>query len=326
MAEPLITVVTAVRDGIAYLPETIASVRAQSVTDWEYVIVDDASTDGTAELVAAEMLNDDRISLIRRTESGGPYVAANEGLQRARGRYIARIDADDVAPPERFAVQLGFLGDHPELRACGGFHRTIDESGGISDRIGRIAVLPGVLRWRLSCAGGPIHSTAFVERAAFEAIGGYVPLRLAQDWRMWSELSLRGWLGVVPEVVAFRRQHTGQVTERSRPLQTKLALDIARDHLYRASGELWDLEAVRLLWRTVRRDAPLRGGLRVLARWGALWRKDPTLSIDEREQLGRFTSRVRRHHVYRWLDERPASARVVRAASAVREVLRSSHH
>lgn len=313
MTAPLVTVLTAVRDGVRFLPETIASIRAQTIPDWEHVIVDDASTDDTVALVERAASEDARVRLVKRTEPGGPYVAANDGLALARGRYIARIDSDDLAPPNRLEVQLGFLAERPHLRACGGFQRRMGQTGELFPDVWHVPELPGVLRWRLCFGADPPHSSAFVERGAFDEIGGYAPLPLAQDWRLWSQLSLRRWLGIVPDVVVFRRVHGDRLTEREASRQDEFGNDVAVEHLEALSGERWALEDIRLLRGVVRREAvPLRVGLHVLDRWVALWRADDTLTTAERKDLSSWTGRLRRYHVRRWAEGLPVAGRVVR--------------
>src|SRR5579862_2093130 len=118
MSYPEVTVITAVRNGERYLPETIASIQAQTFSGWEYIIVDDKSDDHTCKLVEEAQSHDSRIRLLRRKHSAGPYTAANDGLREARGKYIVRIDADDLCPPHRIERQLLYLANHPEYRAC----------------------------------------------------------------------------------------------------------------------------------------------------------------------------------------------------------------
>src|SRR5688572_29405366 len=110
---PLLTVVTTARDAARYLPEAIESVQAQTFSDWEYVIIDDASTDETPPILDRYASADSRTRVIRREVSAGPYAAANHGFAAARGRYVARLDADDYASPERFERQLAFLAANP---------------------------------------------------------------------------------------------------------------------------------------------------------------------------------------------------------------------
>src|SRR5262249_47503081 len=106
MSAPLVTVLTAVRNGTRFLAATIESIQKQTVTDWEYIIVDDASTDETIDVVEQFRRSDPRILLLRRSESAGPYVAANDGLKAARGKYVIRTDADDLSPTQRIERQL----------------------------------------------------------------------------------------------------------------------------------------------------------------------------------------------------------------------------
>lgn len=315
MTVPQITVLTAVRNGSRYLHEAIASIRAQSFEDWEHVIVDDASQDNSVEIVERAAAEDDRIRLVRRETSGGPYVAANDGLAIARGRYIARIDADDVAAPGRLENQHRFLTQNTHLRACGGFHRGITPTGELFPAVRRLPVSPGVLRWRLCLAADPAHSSAFVERDAFQELGGYAPLPLAQDWRMWCELSRRGWLGIIPDVVVYRRIHDERLTEQEGPRQTQFAVEVAREHISVLSGQQWRAEDVQLLRDVAHgRAAALREGARALERWAALWRTDDALSFEERRELGAWTRWLKRRHFRRWGESLPVTGPLVRFA------------
>src|SRR5437870_1032891 len=118
MSAPKVTILTAVRNGVSLLPETVASIQHQTFSDWEYLIVDDASEDGTPDWIAGAARQDPRIRLTRREQQGGPFAAANTGLREARGEYIVRTDADDLSPPRRIEKQLNFLLGHREYRAC----------------------------------------------------------------------------------------------------------------------------------------------------------------------------------------------------------------
>src|SRR5438876_4123011 len=129
MNAPRVSVVTAVRNGGRFLAETIASIRAQTFTDWEYIIVDDASDDDTRAVVEEQMRVDSRLRLLRREHSGGPYVAANDGVRAALGEYIIRIDGDDLSPPYRIAHQLSYLKAHGRYRACVSYVQFFDDRG-----------------------------------------------------------------------------------------------------------------------------------------------------------------------------------------------------
>lgn len=313
---PQISVITAVRNGERFLAQAIESIQAQTVADWEYIIVDDASEDDTVALIEDVAAADPRFRLLCRAIPGGPYVAANDGLEVALGRYVARIDADDIAPPTRFEVQLRFLTDRPRLRACGGFHRVLSSQGDLRPSVVRVPVLPGVLRWRLSAGADPVHSSAFLERSALEEIGGYAPLPLAQDWRLWCELSRRGWLGIVPEVVAHRRIHDERVTVREEARQAQFALDVAQEHIFHLTGERWSSADVQLLRNAVHgKSARVLEGLRILDRWADGWRSDPSLTPEERGELRAWTRLLRRRHMIKWAERLPVAGPMVRLGS-----------
>jgi glycosyltransferase involved in cell wall biosynthesis len=315
---------TVVRNGARYLPQTIVSIQAQTIPDWEYVIVDDASEDSTVDVVERAARQDARVRLLKRSEQGGPYVAANEGLAVALGRYVARIDSDDIARRSRLEVQLGFLSEHEHLRACAGFQQRMTSEGVfLPER--HFSAQPGVILWRLCFGADPPHSSAFVERAAFEEIGGYAPLQLAQDWRMWSELSRRNWLGIVPEVVVYRRDHSDRLTIREPRLQDEFGSDVAREHIRILSGEDWSIADVRLLRSLARHEpAPLKAGLRILERWAALWERDERLSEAELNELFEWTTRLRRHHLRRWKESRPVTGSALRLGGRLSVAVRRS--
>lgn len=289
---PVVTVLTAVRNGARFLPETIASIRNQTFGDWEHVIVDDASEDDTVQVVESAMRTDPRVRLVRRAERGGPYAAANEGLSSARGRYVVRIDADDVALPMRIERQVAFL-QQTGLRACASFWQGQTSENVRTREIARVDGGRHSFKWRLCLRQGLAHSTACIERDALEEIGRYRELLVAQDLRMWCSLARREWLAVVPEVLVLLRR-PGGLTTAAGEMQEQLALDALRDHLDDLSPSPWSDEevlALRPQWTAqrvwVRLDA--------LKRWGALWRADRVLEPGERRELARLERGVGWH-------------------------------
>src|SRR5690606_198612 len=110
---PVVSVVMAVRNGERHLREAIDSILHQAYPDFELILIDDASTDRTADILAS--YGDDRIRVLRNDRHLGLSASLNRGIREARGRYIARLDADDVAEPERFARQVDFLDRHGEV-------------------------------------------------------------------------------------------------------------------------------------------------------------------------------------------------------------------
>ena len=291
---PRVTVLTAVRNGARYIEQTVASIRQQSCSDWEYLIVDDASTDGTDALVERLIRDDPRIRLIRRESSGGPYVAANEGLRQARGEYVVRTDGDDLSPPHRIQTQLDFLRFHPSLRACISFIRFFRGSEMRAD-VSTVPVRPAVFRWYLLLRGASTHSSLCIERTCLNELGGYRELPLSQDYRLLCDLSRKGWLGVVPEALSFVRTHEERATVTRGDVQRALALDIVADHLRALTGEVWKPEEIALLYAVGHSvPVPVDEGLAILDRWDRLWRTAPDLTDEDRRELARLSAFRRR--------------------------------
>jgi glycosyltransferase involved in cell wall biosynthesis len=292
---PTVTVLTAVRNGARYLPETIGSIRAQTWTDWEYILVDDGSTDETPWIIERAAREDERIRLVRRTAPGGPFVAANEGLRHATGTYIVRTDGDDVSLPARIERQVAFLRANPALSGCATFCQDLNDAGPIPGHYVTAPTRPAVLKWYLCVRCPLVHSSACVQRTALLELGGYRELPLAQDYRLWCELARRGGVGVVPEVLVYFRKHDGRLTTKHSADQTRLAHEILLDHLHGVTGTTWTLDEAAALWALgLARVYPIRAGLEALDRWDASWTTDPMLERADREELARLSAFRRR--------------------------------
>lgn len=118
MKIPKVTVLMPVHNGGAYLPEAVNSILAQTFSDFEFLIVDDASTDQTVAYLQG--IRDPRIRLLKSEQRLQIARALNLGLDHARGEWIARMDADDISLPDRLSRQLDFMLEHPEVGLCGG--------------------------------------------------------------------------------------------------------------------------------------------------------------------------------------------------------------
>lgn len=295
---PEITVLTAVRNGAAHIAETIRSIQEQTFTSWEYIIVDDGSDDATVEIVERFMGRDGRLRLIRRCSSGGPYIAANEGLRQARGELIVRTDADDLSPPCRLRKQYDFLKTNRQYRACVSFWQGFNDRGLIRGSVTPVPVRPDVFRWYLLLRSPSIHSSACYQRAAIEQLGGYRELPLSQDYRLWCELSRRKWLAVIPEVLSYVRLHENRNSLTRNSLQRSLALDALSDHLLALTGEKWPPEDIEALWiMGLSLPMPVEKGLEVLGRWDRLWQAEPGLSQEDHRELRRLSAFRRWKHL-----------------------------
>ena len=184
---PAVSVITAAHDAEATLAAAIGSVRAQTDPDWEMLIVDDASTDGTKELAAAWAARDPRIGVIARAENGGAAAARNEGIRAARGRFIAFLDADDRWRPEKLARQRAFMDARGAALSFTAYRR---EDGAGRD-LGLVRV-PAAVDYATLLKGNVIGClTAVYDTRHFGKVE-MPPLRKRQDYGLWLKLLRAG--------------------------------------------------------------------------------------------------------------------------------------
>ena len=294
---PYVTVLTAARNARRFLPDAVQSIQRQTYDDWEYVIVNDASEDDTGDIVERLARTDDRIRALHRSSCGGPFVAANDGLRVARGKYIVQLDSDDLAVPHRIERQLAYLEARPRLRACAALVQVLTDDGLRDHGVGRLPTLVHSMKWRVCVRPGLAHSSACVERSALLELGGYGNLRLSEDLRLWCQLARFDWLGVVPEVLVYWRSHDGQLTKLEDDELEWRAIEVVREHLSELSGENWASDDVARLYSVGLRPMPLRAGLDIISRFDSAWRRDSGLTPAERRELRRLVRRVRFEHI-----------------------------
>ncbi|MFQ5418602.1 MAG: glycosyltransferase, partial [Myxococcota bacterium] len=217
----VVTVLMPVRDGERHLPAAIESVLAQSFRDFEFLVVDDGSEDASRDI--ARGYADSRIRLVENSTSMGVTRTLNRGLALARGRYIARMDADDLSAPDRLARQVGFLASNPDCVVVASDARKIDTN---SAEIG-VARTPsgcGPLRRALHRGNCITHGSVMMRADALREIGGYdEAMDRAEDYDLWLRLSERHAIDSIPELLYAWRDHSDGVSVRYREEQAAAA-------------------------------------------------------------------------------------------------------
>lgn len=186
---PLVSVLLPVFNGARTLPAALESVLGQTFHDWELVVVDDGSTDATASVLEAATRGDARVRWLRQ-EHGGIVRALNRATAAARGRFLARMDADDVCHPERFGEQAGWLERHP---ATGLVSCLISHGGDPVRQAGfarHVAWLNGLVTHddirRNRFVDAPVaHPSVMFRRECVEAHGGYREGPFPEDYELW---------------------------------------------------------------------------------------------------------------------------------------------
>jgi len=208
---PEVTVLMAVYNGMPYLPLAIESILVQTFSDFEFLIVNDCSTDNTRDVILS--YDDPRIQLLDNEENIKQTRSLNRGLEHARTELVARMDADDISHPRRLEMQVAYLRDHPEVVAVGTNLRWIDQTGKVTG----LWIRPEhdlALRWMqlfvCPIAGGAVM---FRKSVVWDKLGGFDPsIRFAQDWDLWSRVLPEYKLANVPDLLIDVRQHPGQDT------------------------------------------------------------------------------------------------------------------
>jgi glycosyltransferase involved in cell wall biosynthesis len=203
-SSPLATIVIAVYNGEQTVARAIESALEQTYEPLEVVVVDDGSTDASGEI--ARSFADVRYV---HQENAGPSAARNRGIEEARGEYVAFLDADDEALPERMSLQVGFLLTHPEV-ACTLARQEVVDGGPPPEWVGRDAVFGDL-------AGIPLMTLVARRQTLVDAGGFDTTLRIAEDRDLLVRLRERGArIEVVPEVVLRRHFHGANLSfERS---------------------------------------------------------------------------------------------------------------
>ena len=210
---PQVTVLLPVRDGARWLGEALQSVLAQTFGDWELVVVDDGSTDDTPRILAEFAQRDSRIRVIRQ-EPLGLVVALNRGLAEARGALLARLDADDVARPQRLEQQVSHFSRHPEAGLLGSWAERIDDAGRPKGLL-KPETEPARLGRTLMRANPFVHSSVMFRTELARRLGGYRPaFRAAEDYDLWLRLAENATIANLPEVLIQYRWHGDNVTNR----------------------------------------------------------------------------------------------------------------
>jgi len=206
---PVVSVIMAVFDGAPWVGAAVESLLAQTLADLEVIVIDDGSTDATAEVLAA--FSDPRLRVERHARAGLTH-SLNRALELARAPLVARLDADDVALPERLARQCEYLNAHRDVGLVGTWAREVDVTGREM-----AAICPpeddASIRRALIRRNPFVHSSVMMRRAAIDRAGHYDPsMPVAQDYDLWVRLARVTRLANLPELLVVRRLVPGRVS------------------------------------------------------------------------------------------------------------------
>lgn len=210
MSTPIISVVMSVYNGARFLPEAIESILEQTFTNFEFIIINDGSTDETLSILESYAKRDVRVNVYSHAKQG-LTESLNRGCMMARGEYIARMDGDDISVKDRFISQLEFMDAHAEVGLLGGAFELIDTTGKtlctavnpLEDREIRRALVDGSVF---------LHPSVLMRKEALDMVGRYRKVMHAEDYDLWLRMAECTQVANLPKVLVKYRVHSNQVS------------------------------------------------------------------------------------------------------------------
>jgi glycosyltransferase involved in cell wall biosynthesis len=259
MSAPTVSVIMPVMNAEKYLEESLDSILGQTYKDFELIVVSEAgSTDRTDEIL--DSITDERLRVIKNERPLGLTRSLNRGMFEARGKYLARMDGDDIASPWRLEHQVRFLEANPRIGIAGTAVRFIDEEG---KEMGTkyFPQLPGMVAWGLHFDCIIAHPSVMIRREVFEQLGGYsLQAEHVEDYDLWLRAMRVTDLSNLYEVLLDYRVHPGSASRRKRDLQERLGITQATGAMEMSIGRRLDTSLVINLLRPYSIKSP----------WGAV--------------------------------------------------------
>lgn len=239
-----------------YVGQAIESILTQEFEDFEFLIFNDGSVDRSLDVISS--FHDPRIRCFHSSENQGYVVHLNQGLVLARGKLIARMDADDISSPNRLAKQIDFLNRHPNYGIVGSWATNIDSNGrklGLEKR----PIDDAAIKWHQYLFYNPIiHPTVLVKKELFTTGGGYKPEFLySEDYELWSRLFSLTSVANIPEPLLQYRKHSTSVCNTKQERQRDLVLHIMAVQVAQLLNRKIDPSSLKGLWNCSFTKAPV---------------------------------------------------------------------
>jgi len=227
---PRVTVLIPVYNREKYVAAAIESILAQSFIDFELLLIDDGSTDGSVGIMRSYTA-DPRVRLVRNEHNLGIPKTRNQGIELARGEYIAMLDSDDWAYPCRLEKQVTFLDRHRDFAVVGAWATEMDEKGQPLSRDKRRFVSPGELQSRLLFRCSLCNSSIMARKAILQDYGYREQYAVCEDFDLFVRVAKNYKLGTLPETLVRRRTHAGNIGREKAQLMKAKNQEIASAQL-----------------------------------------------------------------------------------------------
>jgi len=219
----LVSIIMSVHNGEAYLETAVLSVIEQEYRNFEFIIIDDGSTDDTRKIL--EKITDPRVKIIYK-ENTGLTKSLNYALTLVIGDYIARIDADDIYEKDKLKTQVEYLNKNPDVTLCGTWAKFIDEN---ENDVGeyKVPVEYDKIKKTILFHNPFIHSSVVFRKKLIDSVGAYdVKFRFAQDYELWSRVVFKHKVANIPQYLLKYRKLNSGITKSKNFLVRWLGLKI----------------------------------------------------------------------------------------------------
>lgn len=238
----LVSVVMPVHNGALYVAEAIDSILNQTFTDFEFIIINDGSTDTTESVI--RRFNDERISYFKNEKKQQIVNTLNFGVRVAKGRYIARMDADDISHAERLAKQVQFMESRKDIAVCGTWVKTF----GDSVFSWRYPVSPEEVRASLLFYCPVAHPSVLVRKVVFERFQYANDFHKSEDYKLWCDVSSCFKIANIPETLLYYRLHDKQTSTLSGRMQLQQS-NLIRSELIQNFGLSLDSQLLNVFFK-----------------------------------------------------------------------------
>ncbi|MBD1420248.1 glycosyltransferase [Sphingobacterium chuzhouense] len=228
-----------------FISQAIESVLNQTFEDFELLIVNDGSTDNTREIVHS--FTDPRIRLIENDGNKGLSFTRNVALTEAKGEFMAILDSDDIAHPDRLEIQIQHFLNRPKLAVLGGYAYIIDHTGCRTGQEMAPICETNTLHAGLLFYNSFVHSTVMLRMSAFTEVGGYPPYIAAEDYGLFSRIALKHEVSNIPQYLIEYRIHGNNISLQKKDIMEAQLKDILFYQLDKLSLSITNLDPAILL-------------------------------------------------------------------------------
>lgn len=237
-SNPSITVLLPVYNAEAFVGEAIESILLQTFTDFELLIINDGSTDGSKKII--ESFKDQRIRFVDNEKNIKLIATLNKGIDLAKGKYIARMDADDISLPNRLEMQFRFMENHPDVGICGTGFETFGKEQKVVKYPERDEDIRTMMLYQIPLC----HATAILRRKVFINANLFFNSKFlhAEDYELWTRVADYTKLANIQDVLYMVRTHKGSVSQQYKDIQHWNTIQIIKKYFQKVGVNLTDEE------------------------------------------------------------------------------------